>query len=152
MLFRSAKVAQYRFVIPGARHVPRQAVRGIYWSTRLGRAAFKATIACLLVRVSEKTDMELSANGRIINGVAPVIAVLLLGSVAAHQGPTGRWWFALGACVASVAWFTGLGYGARLLSPLLRKRRAWQVLDVLIGLTMLAIGRASCRERVWTVV
>ena len=66
--------------------------------------------------------------------------VLLLGSVAAHQGPTGRWWFALGACVASVAWFTGIGYGARLLSPLLRKRRAWQVLDVLIGLTMLAIA------------
>ena len=66
--------------------------------------------------------------------------VLLLGSVAAHQGPTGRWWFALGACVASVAWFTGLGYGARLLSPLLRKRRAWQVLDVLIGLTMLAVA------------
>ena len=66
--------------------------------------------------------------------------VLLLGSLAAHQGPTGRWWFALGACVASVAWFTGLGYGARLLSPLLRKRRAWQVLDVLIGLTMLAIA------------
>ena len=66
--------------------------------------------------------------------------VLLLGSVAAHQGPTGRWWFALGACVASVAWFSGLGYGARLLSPLLRKRRAWQVLDVLIGLTMLAIA------------
>ena len=66
--------------------------------------------------------------------------VLLLGSLAAHQGPTGRWWFALGACVASVAWFTGLGYGARLLSPLLRERRAWQVLDVLIGLTMLAIA------------
>ena len=66
--------------------------------------------------------------------------VLLLGSLAAHQGPTGRWWFALGACVASVAWFTGLGYGARLLSPVLRKRRAWQVLDVLIGLTMLAIA------------
>jgi len=66
--------------------------------------------------------------------------VLLLGSLAAHQGPTGRWWFALGACVASVAWFTGLGYGARLLSPLLRKRRAWRVLDVLIGLTMLAIA------------
>ena len=66
--------------------------------------------------------------------------VLLLGSLAAHQGPTGRWWFALGACVASLAWFAGLGYGARLLSPLLTKRRAWQVLDVLIGLTMLAIA------------
>jgi L-lysine exporter family protein LysE/ArgO len=66
--------------------------------------------------------------------------VLLLGSLAAHEGPTGRWWFAAGAAAASLAWFTGLGYGARLLSPLLAKRRAWQVLDVLIGLTMLAIA------------
>ena len=66
--------------------------------------------------------------------------VLLLGSLAAHQGPTGRWWFAAGACVASIVWFAGLGYGARLLSPLLAKPRAWQVLDVLIGLTMLAIA------------
>lgn len=66
--------------------------------------------------------------------------VLLLGSIAGTHGTPGRWWFALGACVASVAWFTGLGYGARLLSPLLRRRRAWQVLDVLIGLTMLAIA------------
>nr|WP_228501213.1 LysE/ArgO family amino acid transporter [Nocardioides agariphilus] len=66
--------------------------------------------------------------------------VLLLGSLAAHEGPTGRWWFAAGAAAASLAWFTGLGYGARLLSPLLAKRPAWQVLDVLIGLTMLAIA------------
>ncbi len=66
--------------------------------------------------------------------------VVLLGSLAAHQGPTGRWWFALGASVASVAWFTGLGYGARLLSPLLARPSAWRVLDVLIGLTMLVIA------------
>ncbi len=66
--------------------------------------------------------------------------VLLLGSLAAHEGPSGRWWFAVGAAFASLAWFIGLGYGARLLSPLLARRRSWQVLDVLIGLTMLAIA------------
>ena len=66
--------------------------------------------------------------------------VLLLGSLANQQGTTGRWWFALGASLASLGWFVGLGYGARLLSPLLAKPRAWQVLDVLIGLTMLAIA------------
>jgi L-lysine exporter family protein LysE/ArgO len=66
--------------------------------------------------------------------------VLLLGSLAAHHGPSGQWWFAAGACVASIAWFIGLGYGARLLSPLLARPRSWQVLDVLIGLTMLAIA------------
>jgi L-lysine exporter family protein LysE/ArgO len=66
--------------------------------------------------------------------------VLLLGSLAASHGPGGRWWFAVGAGLASVTWFLGLGYGARLLSPLLARPRAWQVLDVLIGLTMLTIA------------
>ena len=66
--------------------------------------------------------------------------VLLLGSIAAHHGPTGKWWFGAGAGLASILWFTGLGYGARLLGPLLSRPRAWQVLDVLIGLTMLAIA------------
>ena len=69
-----------------------------------------------------------------------VDTVLLLGSVASTHGPTGRWWFAVGACAASLAWFTGLGYGARLLSGVLARPRAWQVLDVLIGLTMLGIA------------
>jgi L-lysine exporter family protein LysE/ArgO len=66
--------------------------------------------------------------------------VLLLGSLAASHGSGGRWWFAVGAGVASIAWFVGLGYGARLLGPWLARPRAWQALDVLIGLTMLAIA------------
>ncbi len=64
--------------------------------------------------------------------------VLLLGSIAnTHDF---RWWFAAGAGVASIAWFTALGYGARLAHRALSTPRAWQVLDVLIGLTMLAIA------------
>jgi L-lysine exporter family protein LysE/ArgO len=66
--------------------------------------------------------------------------VLLIGSVAATHGPSGRWWFAVGACAASAAWFTGLGYGARLLAPLLASPRAWQVLDLLIAAMMLVIA------------
>ena len=64
--------------------------------------------------------------------------VLLLGSIAnTHDS---RWWFAAGASVASLLWFAGLGYGARLAHGLLGSARAWQVLDVLIGLTMLGIA------------
>jgi L-lysine exporter family protein LysE/ArgO len=66
--------------------------------------------------------------------------VLLLGTIANHEGPTGRWWFAIGACLASTLWFAGLGYGARLAHRALASPRAWQVLDVLIGLVMLAIA------------
>jgi L-lysine exporter family protein LysE/ArgO len=66
--------------------------------------------------------------------------VVLLGSIAATHGPTGRWWFALGACLASTLWFAALGYGAGLLAPLLASPRAWQVLDLLIAATMVLIA------------
>ena len=66
--------------------------------------------------------------------------VLLLGSIANHEGSVGRWWFAVGAAVGSAVWFCGLGFGARRASGMLAKPRAWQVLDVLIGVTMLAIA------------
>ena len=66
--------------------------------------------------------------------------VVLLGGIAATHGPQGRWWFGAGACVASAVWFVGLGYGARRAHRLLSSARAWQVLEVLIGLTMLAIA------------
>ena len=66
--------------------------------------------------------------------------VLLLGGIAATHGSQGRWWFGTGACVASAVWFAGLGYGARRAHRLLSSARAWQVLEVLIGLTMLAIA------------
>jgi L-lysine exporter family protein LysE/ArgO len=66
--------------------------------------------------------------------------VVLLGSVANAHGPSGRWWFAAGAGVASTLWFTGLGFGARLAAPLLAAPRAWQVLDLLIAATMLLLA------------
>jgi L-lysine exporter family protein LysE/ArgO len=66
--------------------------------------------------------------------------VVLLGSIANVHGPAGRWWFAAGAGTASALWFTGLGYGARLAAPLLATARAWQILDLLIGLTMILLA------------
>jgi L-lysine exporter family protein LysE/ArgO len=65
--------------------------------------------------------------------------VLLVGSVGAQMGEA-RWWFGAGAASASLVWFTSLGYGARLLAPVFARPRAWQVLDALIGLTMLGIS------------
>ena len=70
--------------------------------------------------------------------------VVLVGSVGAQQGAL-RWWFAAGASAASLLWFTALGFGARRLAPLFARPRAWQALDGLIGMTMLAlaVGLAS---------
>lgn len=72
--------------------------------------------------------------------------VLLLGTIASTHGSSGRWWFGAGACLASISWFTGLGYGARRAHRLLSSPRAWQMLDVLIGLTMLAIAVILARS------
>lgn len=66
--------------------------------------------------------------------------VLMLGNIANTHGAQGRWWFATGAGLASVAWFSTLGYGARALSGPLARPRVWQVIDVLIGLTMFVIA------------
>lgn len=66
--------------------------------------------------------------------------VLLVGSIASTHGVPGRWWFAAGACVASLSWFTALGYGARALTPVFRRRNAWRVLDGGIAVVMLALA------------
>jgi L-lysine exporter family protein LysE/ArgO len=66
--------------------------------------------------------------------------VVLIGSVANAHGSSGRWWFALGAAAASVLWFTGLGFGAKLFAPLLATARAWRILDLLIGVTMVLLA------------
>lgn len=47
-----------------------------------------------------------------------------------------RYAFGLGAVLSSFIFFFGLGYGARLLAPIMQSARAWQVLDVLIGVVM----------------
>ena len=65
--------------------------------------------------------------------------VVLLGSVGATHGDQ-RWTFALGAALASVAWFFSLAYGARLLGGVLSSPRAWRILDGLIAVVMLAIA------------
>ncbi|HKH08216.1 MAG TPA: LysE/ArgO family amino acid transporter [Agromyces sp.] len=65
--------------------------------------------------------------------------VFLLGSVANTHGD-GRWAFAAGAGVASIVWFFGLAYGARLLGGVLASPRAWRVLDGLIAVVMVVLG------------
>lgn len=62
--------------------------------------------------------------------------VVLLGSVAAQYPAPLRVWFTLGAWTASLAWFSALGFGARLLAPLFAKPAAWRVLDAGIGVIM----------------
>jgi L-lysine exporter family protein LysE/ArgO len=121
---------------------------GVAFLTVYGVGSLRRARTPQVLAVGDGTRVVESRGGVVARAVAltwlnPHVyldTVLLLGSIAGTHGPTGRWWFALGACVASVAWFAGLAYGARLAAPRLASPRAWQVLDVLIGLVMLAIA------------
>ncbi|MET1065477.1 MAG: LysE/ArgO family amino acid transporter [Arthrobacter sp.] len=66
--------------------------------------------------------------------------VLLLGSLAGTHGADGRWWFAAGAGLGSVAWFAALGAGARYLAPVFARPGSWRVLDGGIALVMVTLA------------
>ncbi|WP_324198436.1 LysE/ArgO family amino acid transporter [Nocardia beijingensis] len=66
--------------------------------------------------------------------------VVLLGSFASTYASPDRWFLGAGAMLASVLWFTALGFGARLLGPLFTRPRAWRVLDSLIAAVLLGLG------------
>ena len=65
--------------------------------------------------------------------------VLFLGSIGNQYGGA-RWVFAAGCCAASIVWFTGLGFGARVASRLMSRPATWRILDVTIGVVMLVVA------------
>ena len=69
--------------------------------------------------------------------------VVLLGSISAQYAPHGLA-FGTAAALGSVTFFAALGFGARLLAPLLASPRAWVWLEVGVGILMwaLAVGLA----------
>jgi L-lysine exporter family protein LysE/ArgO len=66
--------------------------------------------------------------------------VVMLGAVGAREPAPTRSWFVAGAIGVSFAWFFSLGYGARLLAPLLARPLAWRLLDGAIACVVLAIA------------
>ena len=65
--------------------------------------------------------------------------VILLGSIA-NQFSDHRWFFALGASLASVVWFTSIGYGARAASQWMSHPIFWKILDSVIAAIMFTIA------------
>jgi L-lysine exporter family protein LysE/ArgO len=90
--------------------------------------------------------MAQAAGFTLLNPHVYLDTVLLMGSIGTRQPPDLRIWFVGGAACASGVWFTTLGFGARLLAPIFAKPRAWQVLDTLVGLTMLFLAVVLIRQ------
>jgi len=66
--------------------------------------------------------------------------MILVGGLSTQHAGELRWVFAVGACVASVCWFSCLGFGARLLQPVFRNPIAWRVLDAVVAVFMMGMA------------
>ncbi|MYN39709.1 LysE family transporter [Duganella sp. FT109W] len=66
--------------------------------------------------------------------------VVLLGSIGGQQPGDGRLYFALGAMLASILWFSSLGLGAQYLRPVFYRPGAWRILDGIIALVMWSLA------------
>jgi L-lysine exporter family protein LysE/ArgO len=91
-------------------------------------------------RISVRGAVTQAAGFTFLNPHVYLDTILLIGSIGARQPSDLRFWFVGGAAAASGAWFSTLGFGARLLRPVFRTPRAWQVLDTIIGLTMIVLA------------
>lgn len=66
--------------------------------------------------------------------------VVLIGGLSARHAPAAAVAFGVGAAAASVVWFFGMAYGARIIAPLFAKPQAWRMLDFGIALVMAALA------------
>jgi L-lysine exporter family protein LysE/ArgO len=66
--------------------------------------------------------------------------MILIGSVSQQYLNINRIYFTIGACAASFIWFFSIAYGARLLTPIMKRPEHWRFLDLLIGIIMFIIA------------
>ena len=75
--------------------------------------------------------------------------IVLIGTLSSVYAGEQKGAFALGAMSASFVFFTALGYGATLLSPLMTSVRSWRIVDVITGLLMLGFAAIMLSQTSW---
>jgi len=65
--------------------------------------------------------------------------VIFLGSIGNQFGEN-RWLFASGAAIASVIWFSLVGFGAKAAAGIMAKPIFWRILDIVIAAVMISIA------------
>ena len=112
-----------------------------WFGIRSIRSAFKTqTLDASGVQSSSAKSVVLSVLGfTFLNPHVYLDTVILLGSISNQFGQD-KWWFALGAVVASFLWFSSIGFGAKAASRFMAKPVFWKVLDLVIAAVMFGIA------------
>jgi L-lysine exporter family protein LysE/ArgO len=118
---------------------------GVAYLSWFGFKSFRAALNSQALEVSGASNLSARAaliavlGFTFLNPHVYIDTVLLLGSISAVFGDL-RWAFGSGAMLASLAWFSLLGLGARSLAPLLKNPKAWRYIDLAIGCIMFAVA------------
>jgi L-lysine exporter family protein LysE/ArgO len=127
----------------------------LLWITGAGVAFLAAYGAIAFFRALRPGRLEAAAGGgggslratvltalafTFLNPHVYLDTVVLIGGLSARHVGAAAAAFATGAATASMVWFYGLGFGARLLAPLLARPAAWRFLDLGIAIVMWGIA------------
>ncbi len=108
-----------------------------FWSAYKGGGALEAT--------GDNTQslikaLAICAAFTFLNPHVYLDTVVLMGSLSLPFEGVRKIEFAIGAALASFAFFASLGFGARAFAPYFQRDVSWRILDVLMGILMLFLA------------
>ena len=118
---------------------------GVAYLTWFG---IKSLISATKSQTLDPSGVESKSVGKVIATVVTLSllnphvyldTVIFVGGVGNTFGDN-RWSFAFGAMLASLIWFTSIGYGAKAASRFMSKPIFWKVLDAVIAVIMFSLA------------
>ena len=118
---------------------------GVAYLTWFG---IKSAISATKSQTLDPSGVESKSVGKVIATVVTLSllnphvyldTVIFVGGVGNTFGEN-RWYFAFGAMLASLIWFTSIGYGAKAASRFMSKSIFWKVLDAVIAVIMFSLA------------
>jgi len=139
-------------------------IEGAEFMIAIGASIFLISYGLLRIK-SAMSPVGMSTEGEGESDLAPTIAaaaaftflnphvyvdtLLLIGGTSSRYLGDERVAFGIGAATASFVFFFSLGYGARSLSDVLNKPKAWKYIDLSIACIMFVIAAAIMHPHLW---
>ena len=139
-------------------------IEGAEFMIAIGASIFLISYGLLRIK-SAINPVGMSTEGEGESDLAPTIAaaaaftflnphvyvdtLLLIGGTSSRYLGDERVAFGIGAATASFVFFFSLGYGARSLSEVLNKPKAWKYIDLSIACIMFIIATAIMHPHLW---
>ena len=95
------------------------------------------------------TSLGAAAALTFINPHVYLDTVVLIGTISLQFSGVNKLAFGAGAATASFVFFSALGYGGYLLSDIMRRPRAWRVLNGIIAVIMFVLAATILRAGGW---